>query len=209
MAIEDPAAALVAHASSGSASACCVQAIGVFGAVALGAWAARRRLLDEPERHRALLRAGRRRRDRRGGAARAADGADGRELWTSPPTVVVLLAGTLHALGGYAGGIGYAALFGLLAIRIARRGAPGRSPVPAGLRAAVAVVLPGAVGRRSSRCCRPGRSASATTRACGSSPCVGFGTWLVILVVAAVSERAGYRGPAEVLLRRLTYGARA
>ena len=35
---------------------------------------------------------------------------------------------------------------------------------------------------------------------------VGLGTWLVILVIAALSDRAGYRGPAEVVLRRLTYG---
>ena len=35
---------------------------------------------------------------------------------------------------------------------------------------------------------------------------LGFGVWLVILVIAAVSGRAGYRGPAEVMLRRLTYG---
>jgi uncharacterized membrane protein YeiB len=32
--------------------------------------------------------------------------------------------------------------------------------------------------------------------------------WLVLLLVAVVSARAGYRGPAEVLLRRLTYGWR-
>ena len=30
--------------------------------------------------------------------------------------------------------------------------------------------------------------------------------WLVILLVAALSARAGLRGPAESLLRRLTYG---
>jgi uncharacterized membrane protein YeiB len=35
---------------------------------------------------------------------------------------------------------------------------------------------------------------------------LAVGTWLVILLVAVVSDRAGYRGPAEVLLRRLTYG---
>jgi uncharacterized membrane protein YeiB len=37
---------------------------------------------------------------------------------------------------------------------------------------------------------------------------LGAGAWLVILAVAAVSARAGVRGPAEVLLRRLTYGPR-
>jgi uncharacterized membrane protein YeiB len=32
-------------------------------------------------------------------------------------------------------------------------------------------------------------------------------TWLVLLGAAAAMERAGRRGPAEVLLRRLTYPA--
>ena len=57
------------------------------------------------------------------------------------------------------------------------------------------------------RCCRRGRSASGSTPGCGSS-LIGFGAWLVILLVAALSDRAGYRGPAETLLRRLTYGRR-
>ena len=35
---------------------------------------------------------------------------------------------------------------------------------------------------------------------------LAVGVWLALLLVAAVSARAGYRGPAEVLLRRLTYG---
>jgi uncharacterized membrane protein YeiB len=38
---------------------------------------------------------------------------------------------------------------------------------------------------------------------------VALAVWAVILVVAAVSARAGVRGPAEVLLRRLTYGGAA
>ena len=42
----------------------------------------------------------------------------------------------------------------------------------------------------------------------GQLALVGFGAWLVILLVAAESGRRGYRGPAETLLRRLTYGPR-
>ncbi|KAA1018240.1 DUF418 domain-containing protein [Pseudonocardia sp. EV170527-09] len=34
----------------------------------------------------------------------------------------------------------------------------------------------------------------------------GAGVWLVTVVVAVVAGRRGHRGPAEVLLRRLTYG---
>ena len=35
-----------------------------------------------------------------------------------------------------------------------------------------------------------------------------IGVWLLTLVLAYAQERAGQRGPAEVLLRRLVYGAR-
>ena len=35
---------------------------------------------------------------------------------------------------------------------------------------------------------------------------LAVGVWLALMLVAAASARVGYRGPAEVLLRRLTYG---
>jgi uncharacterized protein len=127
-------------------------------------------------------------------------------VWASPPVPVLLMAGALHALSGYAGGLGYAALFGLLAIRIAERGRPG----------AVARALR-ACGQRSLSCYRAQSAAfvallPAWTLGLGAlarvwqAALVGLGTWLVILAVAALSDRAGYRGPAEVALRRLTYG---
>ena len=96
----------------------------MFAAVALGAWAARRRLLDEPERHRALLR-----RTAMAGLLIAVLGGLPLALTTAglwaPPVPVLLLVGGLHSISGYAGGLGYAALFGLLAIRITGRGGPG------------------------------------------------------------------------------------
>ena len=184
-----------------------LQALGVFGAVAVGAWAARRRLLDEPERHRPLLR-------RVAVAGLAAAVLAGLPMalmaahyWTSPPLWAVLAAGSLHALGGYLGGFGYAALFGLLAIRVAERGT---GPVTGALQAC---------GQRSLSCYLAQSVAFAAllpawTLGLGEgahlwqTALVGAGAWLVILVVAAVSARAGVRGPAEVLLRRLTYGSR-
>jgi uncharacterized protein len=180
----------------------------VFGAVALGAWAARRRLLDEPEKHRPLL-------------VRVAVAGIGAavllglplslmaaQMWTSPPLELVMLFGALHALGGYAGGMGYAALFGLLAIRLARRGSPG--PAAYALQAC---------GQRSLSCYLAQSVAfvallPAWTFGLGEGAHVwqaalyAVGAWLVILLVAAATARAGYRGPAEVLLRRLTYGPR-
>ena len=208
MPIEDPAAALVVRTFEWLSIGFFLQVIGVFGAVALGAWAARRRLLDEPERHRQLL------------VRAAVVGITAAVLlglpmalmasgiWTSPPLGVAATAASLHTLGGFAGGVGYAALFGLLAIRIARRGGPG--PVAGALQAC---------GQRSLSCYLAQSVAfvallPAWTLGLGEdahlwqTALVGIGTWLVILVVAAVSARAGLRGPAEVLLRRLTYGAR-
>jgi uncharacterized membrane protein YeiB len=208
MLIEDPVAALVVRTFEWLSVGFFLQVIGVFGAVALGAWAGRRRLLDEPERHRPLL-------------VRAAVGgitaavllglpmaliAAG--IWTPPPLGVAALAASLHTLGGFAGGVGYAALFGLLAIRIDRRSGPG--PVASALRAC---------GQRSLSCYLAQSVAfvallPAWALGLGEdvhlwqTALVGIGTWLVILVVAAVSARAGLRGPAEVLLRRLTYGPR-
>ncbi len=205
MAVADPAGALLARASEWVTLGMPVQALGVFGAVAAGAWAARRGLLDEPQRHRRLL------------VRVAAVGLPvavlaglpmalvAAQYWTAPPLWAVLAAGSLHALGGYAGGLGYAALFGLLAVRVAERGS---GPVTGALQAC---------GQRSLSCYLAQSVAFAAllpawTLGLGGGAhlwqvaLVGAGAWLVILVVAAVSARAGVRGPAEVLLRRLTYG---
>ncbi len=175
----------------------------VVGMVAVGAWAARRRLLDDPAAHRPLLR-----RVAVAGIATAVLlglplALHAAELAGSPPIGLLLLYAALHTLGGFAGGAGYAAAFGLLALR-----RPG--PVAGAL---------AACGRRSLSCYLAqsvafvallpawtlGLGAVATV---AQAALVGLGTWLVILAVAAVSDRAGFRGPAEVLLRRLTYGPR-
>jgi uncharacterized membrane protein YeiB len=182
------------------------QALGVFSAVVLGAWAARRGLLDEPARHRRLL------------VRTAVVGLSAAvllglplalmaaQLWTGVPLGAAMLAGAVHAVGGYAGGLGYAAVFGLVAIRLAQRTGPVTSALQAcGQRSlssylaqsvAFALLLP------------------AWTVGLGDGAHVwqtalyGFGAWLVILLIAAASARAGQRGPAEILLRRLTYGPR-
>ncbi|MFC5235784.1 DUF418 domain-containing protein [Pseudonocardia zijingensis] len=183
-----------------------LQALSVFAAVAIGAWAARRRLLDEPERHRRLLVP-----VAAGGLVVAVAGGlpfalMAAQLWTSPSTGALVLAGFLHGLSGYAGGLGYAALFGLLAARLGRR----TGPVTSALQAC---------GQRSLSCYLAQSVAFAAllpawTVGVGAGAHVwqtalyGFGTWLVILLVAAASARAGFRGPAELLLRRLTYGPR-
>ncbi|WP_449277851.1 DUF418 domain-containing protein [Leucobacter sp. GX24907] len=105
---------------------------------------------------------------------------------------------------GMFGGVGYAALFALLARRI--------SVPPRGLWGAVA-----AVGKRSlsfyllqSLVFAPLLSAwgfglggwIGTTAAFA----IAVGVWVLSLIIAGVLEQRGARGPAEVLLRRLTYG---
>jgi uncharacterized protein len=208
MTIPDPGAAAAARAFEWISSVLFGGAIGVFAAVAFGAWAARRRLLDEPERHRTLLTQA-----AIGGIVLAVLGGlplalMAAQVWTSPSIPMVLLAGALHGLTGYAGGVGYAALFGLLAVRISRRGE--LAAVPHAVQAC---------GQRSLSCYLAQSVAfvallPAWTLGLGEharlwqAALAGIGVWLVILLVAAASDRRGYRGPAETLLRRLTYGPR-
>ncbi|WP_214369057.1 DUF418 domain-containing protein [Pseudonocardia sp. H11422] len=204
MVVADPLGAMAARLGEWIGIGLLGQAVAVFGAVALGAWAARRRLLDEPARHRALL--------TRvaavgltvavlGGAPLALAAAG---VWADPSTGALLAAGALHAVGGYGGGVGYAALFGLLAIRLSAR----RGPVSSALVAC---------GQRSLTCylaqslvfvaLLPAWTLGLGARlALWQAALLAIGTWLLVLGAAAAMDRAGRRGPAEVLLRRLTYG---
>ena len=114
-----------------------------------------------------------------------------------------------QSASGLLGGLGYVALFGLLGHRMAvRRAAPG--PLTVGVTA---------VGKRSLSCYLAQSVVCAPLLAAwglglggwfGSAQVALFaiGVWLLTLVLAYAQERAGQRGPAEVLLRRLVYGAR-
>lgn len=183
-----------------------LQVLAVLGPVAIGVLAARAGHLDEPERHRRLLV----RTAVLGIGAAVLLGLPlalmAAQLWDGGSVAGALLAGAAHGLGGYLGGLGYAAAFGLLAIRVTRRGA---GPATRALLAC---------GRRSLSCYLAQSLAfvflPAWTFGVGArigvweAALAGLGAWLVILAVAGVSERQCLRGPAEVLLRRLTYGPR-
>jgi uncharacterized membrane protein YeiB len=181
-----------------------VQTGTVAAPVLAGAWAARHRLLDEPDRHVDRLRAG--------AAVGLLIGMVGAQpfalmaaqSWEDPSVSASLLAAVLHSVSGYAAGVGYACLGGLLAVRL--RGS--RNPlVPALV----------ATGQRSLTCYL---AQSVVFVALLASYGGGLGddlgvtqvavlavlTWLGTMVLAVLLARNGRRGPAEVLLRRLTYG---
>ncbi len=174
--------------------------------VLLAFWAARRGVLERPEQHRRLL-------------VRVAVGGIG-VAWLGglphalqhvgllgvPESVSWVFAAT-HPVTGMLGGLGYVAALALLAERLRRTGAQDGAVVRALT----------AVGKRSLTCylaqsvlCAPLLSAwgfglgaqlgSAATAA------LAVGVWLVSVLLAVLLERAGRRGPAETLLRRLSYG---
>jgi len=168
-------------------------------------WAARQRILEEPGSHLSLL--------RRvavvglavgwiGGLVHALEHLD---LLAVPDQVFWVFFAT-QSVTGLFGGLGYVALFALIAHRITVRRATRN-------RGVVAVT---AVGKRSLSCylaqsviCAPALSAwgFGLGGVLGSAGVALFavGVWLLTLVLAYAQERAGQRGPAEVLLRRLVY----
>lgn len=169
-----------------------------------GAWAARRRLLDDPEQHRSFL-------ARAAGLGMALAVAGGlplalmaAEVWQEPSLGALLIAGALHAVTGFAGGVGYAAAAGLVAIRVRDR--PG-----------VPVTALAACGQRSMTCYLAQSVVFVALLAAyggglgdelgvAATAVVATLTWAAILGLAELMRRRGYRGPFEVLLRRLTYG---
>ncbi|XXY41963.1 DUF418 domain-containing protein [Sorangium sp. So ce260] len=169
-----------------------------------GIWAARRRLLDEPERHAPLL--------SRIAVIGMAVSLIGRlpmallltGAWTTSMTWTVAGA---HALTGYAGGIGMAAAAGLVAIRLG--GGHGR------LTAALA-----ALGQRSLTfylfqsvvwvaLFYPFTLDLRDDMGFAGASAVAVAVWLASILLADWMRRAGHRGPAEVLLRRMAARPRA
>jgi uncharacterized protein len=170
----------------------------------VGVVAGRRGLLERPERHLPLLR-----RTALAGITAATLGGIPMALLTAqvwqPATPGYLAAGALHTATGYLGGFGYAAAIALLALRIADR----RGPVVTALAAS---------GQRSMTCYLsqsvvwvalfPSYTLDLGSRlGVAATALISTATWLLTVVLADGMRRAGIRGPAETLLRRLTYGA--
>lgn len=230
-------------------------AAGLMGAplpILLGWIAARHRLLEEPWRYVPALR-------------RIAIGGITAGWLTGLPDALVIAGAIplpeglswgfygLNVLGGTACGIGYAAAFALLALRLERRRLPepsaaspdreGRralraeraaahrglspaeraygdpaaeAPAPSAASPALAHTL-AAVGQRSltsylfqSLLLAPLMAAwglgLAPHLSTWSAVAIAFGAWLLTLPMAAWMDARGMRGPAEKLLRRMTYG---
>lgn len=181
--------------------------VAVVPALALGIWAARRRLLDEPERHLALLG-----RTAFWGIAIGVVGGVPLMLvdtqsWT-PGAALSVPFYALHNLTGLATGFGYAALIGLVAARRGGHRRPGR------LTAALV-----ACGQRSLTCYllqsvafvavfTPLAGGLGTRLGDAAASGVAVLVWAATVALAVLMDRAGRRGPFEVLLRRLTYGPR-
>ncbi|QUX27139.1 DUF418 domain-containing protein [Nocardiopsis akebiae] len=169
----------------------------------IGLLAARHRFLEDPARHLGLLR----RVAVLGiGAGWAAGAVLGLQHVGVLDATYVSVASSVHFYTGIFNGVGYAALFGLLAHRLSAREA--RSSLP--VRALVSL------GRRSLSGYLAQSVAFAPFLAAWglglgvhlsswSAVLVAVGTWLLTVAAAYWLDRAGRRGPAEVLLRRLTY----
>ncbi|ADD42261.1 DUF418 domain-containing protein [Stackebrandtia nassauensis] len=177
--------------------------VGVFSAALAGMWAARHGVLDQPGRHRTLLK-----RVAAIGVGLSVlggipIGTQVAGVWSSTSFGTDYAVSAVHVVTGVAGGLGYAALFGLLAARIGNRPGPVLRAVAAcGQRSLsfylfqsvifVALFVPYTLGLG-------GELGSAATAG------VALATWLAGVGLAELLRRAGRRGPAETLLRRLSY----
>ncbi|MFE7507679.1 DUF418 domain-containing protein [Promicromonospora sp. NPDC057488] len=188
-----------------------------------GIWAARRHYLDEPQAHAALL--------RRAAVilllvalvTRLPEALVVAGFWVPASSATGWALAILHTLGGCAGGVGLAALVGILVARRTPDVAPGPqagSPVmpgpaaPGPLTTALA-----ALGRRSLTfylaqslvwlaLFYPFTLGLADTVSFAGAAAVAIGVWVLSVVAAGAMERAGRAGPAELLVRRLAYGRR-
>lgn len=137
------------------------------------------------------------------------------QVWT-PSTPAGLLTGALHAGTGLVGSLAFIAIVGLVVAAREGRGDTSRES-DGGTRGVVGALA--AVGRRSLTCyllqslvfvplMAPWAGGLGVGAGTAFAAAVGVGAYLASVALALALERAGRPGPAEVLLRRLTYGAR-
>ncbi|SHI78674.1 Uncharacterized membrane protein YeiB [Nocardiopsis flavescens] len=181
--------------------------------IAVGIWAGHRRLLEEPAVHRPLLRAAAGWGLGGGVLSGLPDALATAGAFAAGPRLGGALA-VLHDLGGWAGGIGWAAVLALFAARW-ERGSTTAAPAERAPRIArTAVTAVAAVGERSLSCYlwqslvftavfAPYGLGLGASLGAAEAAAVAVGTWLASVAAAEALRRAGRRGPAEVLVRRL------
>ncbi len=196
--------------------------IGFMCPFALGLWAGRRRVLEQPQRYRTLLRV-----TAPVGIGVAVLGAQPVALvvsraLTAPDRPALDVLGTLHDATGVLGGLGYAALLALLALRLqpdaggraGHDGHPGRRGRPGHGWFVTAVA---ATGQLSMTCYlaqsvvwalvfTPFLLDLSDTLSVAGTAVLAIVTWLATVALADRLRRAGHRGPFEALTRRVTYG---
>lgn len=166
----------------------------------LGVWAARRGVLENPERHLRLLRW-----TAVGGIAIAVVGGlpnaliGAGLLHAAPGTVADL--GLLSGVSGEYAGPGYVALFGLLAVRLRRS-----TPLVGAIAALGQRSLSGYLAQSVAFMILFAPFALNWGGSAGHAVVGAVMVWSVSVVGAARMQRRGQRGLAESLLRRLVYG---
>lgn len=141
------------------------------------------------------------------------------QVW-QPPWWALYLLGILHGVSGVAGALGFFGAVGWFVANRTRASSAATGPVVTGPVVTGPVVRAlAAVGRRSLTCYLlqsvlfvPLLAPWALGLGVGAGTLrvslIAVGVWLVTVVVAVALERAGRDGPAEWLLRRLSYGRR-
>ncbi|WP_422774031.1 DUF418 domain-containing protein [Plantactinospora sp. WMMC1484] len=199
----DPLSAVV-HRAPVSLYVALLGPLGFVCPFVLGLWAGRRRILEQPQPHRGLLRG-----TAAVGIGAALLGAQPISLVLAgalpvPDRAVLELLGPLHDATGILGGLGYAALLSLLAARL---GARHPRPVVDAIAAA---------GERSMTCYlaqsvvwavtfTPFLLDLSGTLTVAGTALLAATTWLGTVALADRMRRTGHRGPFEVLIRRITY----
>jgi len=168
----------------------------------IGVLAARYRILEQPQEHLRLLR-----RTAAVGIPVAVLGGlplalDKAGVWTDATAGDMMITSALHQVSGYAGGLGYAALIALIAVRCSVRPGPVTNALSALGQRSMTFYLAQSVAWAA-------LFSSYTLNLPMTSPFVGVGVavavWLTTVLLADLMRRRGVRGPAEVALRHLTY----
>ncbi|MGW4796488.1 DUF418 domain-containing protein [Nonomuraea sp. NPDC004297] len=212
-AIEDPLTALALRPIEWITSP--LGMTGVLTAALVGVWAGRRDLMEAPG---AVVRRAAVWGPVIGVLGGLPVGLAAGKFLTLDGTATVMALNALHVVTGIVGGLGYAAVMALLAQRIGDRRIGDRRDGDSrvGDRRGPVVTALAACGQRSLTCyllqsvvfvalLSPYTAGLGGTLGSAATLALALATWAATVVAAELMRRAGVRGPAETLLRRLTY----